>query len=203
MRLSNSVLAAIIFIMTSASTSHTNELAENSPAKLAIDGNIAAIIAFSDFDPKGVGDAKAYKWLVVAQDFGHRHADDAIADLMEISSLRYDDDGLVVGEIHYDLGVAYLTGADGLPKDFNKARMNLRASLPSLGYVTRDIEADRNRLAGEARSIFDAFFPPQTERTEPKCPPNRAEPRGSQTGAHDFLTHCRRPSSRDHGFARR
>ena len=126
-------------------------------------------MAFSDQNAKGEGDGKAYKWLVVARDFGYRRADRAIADLLEISSLRYDDDSLVVGHIHYELGLAYLTGADGLPMDFKKAERNLRASLPGMSCVDYDVEADRSQLTGKARKIFDSVFP-RIERQKPTTP---------------------------------
>jgi len=164
MRSLSSFLPAILVIIAVLPTAFANELADYSPARLAKDGNIAAIMAFSDKDPKGEGDAKAYKWLVVTRDYGYRRADSAIADLLAISSLRYDDGDLVVGQIHYELGLAYLTGSDGLPKDFRKAQENLRASLPSIYDVTNEIEADREHLTGEARSIFNSVFPPRKTR---------------------------------------
>jgi hypothetical protein len=150
--------------MAALPASFANGLGGPSPAQLAKDGNIAAIMAFSDQNPKGEGDAKAYKWLVVARDYGYRRADTAMADLLEISSLRYDDDSLVVSQIHYELGLAYLTGSDGLPKDFKKAQRNLRASLPGIYDVTVDIASDREQLAGEARAVFDSVFPPRRAR---------------------------------------
>src|SRR5678816_3347524 len=62
------------------------------------------------------GDETAYKWLLVASDFGHKTAGKAADDMLEWSSMRYDDGALLQGLIHLELGQAYLSGADGLPK---------------------------------------------------------------------------------------
>ncbi|MBA4867197.1 hypothetical protein H1V43_39145 [Streptomyces sp. PSKA54] len=71
-------------------------------------------------------DELAYKLLSVAADFGHAEADDLIEDLLECSSLRYDDDRFVQGNAHFELGLAYLMGADGLPADPDKSRAHLK-----------------------------------------------------------------------------
>src|SRR6478609_6241780 len=65
----------------------------------------------------GEGDQLAYKWLLVAEDFGHEKAGKAADDMLEWSSFRYDDGALLRGLIALELGQAYLSGADGLPKD--------------------------------------------------------------------------------------
>jgi hypothetical protein len=57
------------------------------------------------------GDELAYKWLLVAGDFGHKKAAKAADDMLEWSSMRYDDGALLHGLIHLELGQAYLSGA--------------------------------------------------------------------------------------------
>jgi hypothetical protein len=67
----------------------------------------------------------AYKWLCVAYDFGHEKAASAIEDVLEVSNLRYDDDGFEVAAAHWEHGVAYLEGKDALPCDLVRAREHL------------------------------------------------------------------------------
>ncbi|MEV0028221.1 hypothetical protein [Nocardia sp. NPDC050793] len=73
-------------------------------------------------------DELAYKLLNVAADFGHSEAEDLIDDLLCGSSLVYDDDRFVQGNAHFELGLAYLMGADGLPADLDKGRAHLEKS---------------------------------------------------------------------------
>jgi hypothetical protein len=70
-------------------------------------------------------DELAYKLLNVAADFGHTEAADWMDDLLGGSSLRYDDDRFMQGNAHFELGLAYLRGADGLPSDVGKGRAHL------------------------------------------------------------------------------
>jgi hypothetical protein len=130
-------------------------------AAMARQGDVEGLMALADFDPEGDGDGLAYKWLCVASDFGHSAADEAIVDLMEGSSLRFDDDRFATGNAHFELGVAYLAGGNGLPVDLEKGRRHLETAVES-HYPFSVEEADgliaaaRTRLAGEARTVFDA-----------------------------------------------
>ena len=45
------------------------------------------------------GDETAYKWLLVAADFGHKKAASSADDMLEWSSMRYDDGALLQGLI--------------------------------------------------------------------------------------------------------
>ncbi|WP_067833934.1 hypothetical protein [Nocardia lijiangensis] len=73
-------------------------------------------------------DELVYKLLSVAVDFGHTEAEDLIEDLLFGSSLANDDDRFVQGNAHFELGLAYLMGADGLPADLDKGRAHLEKS---------------------------------------------------------------------------
>jgi hypothetical protein len=109
-------------------------------------------------------DARAYKWLVVALDFGHARAEDMIADLYEGTSLRFDDDQFVAGETHLDLGVAYLLGTDGFAKDLTKAREHLEQAdecgFPASVQGGEEMLAEiRAKLPPDALAVFDAIYP--------------------------------------------
>ena len=68
--------------------------------RLAQAGDLDALLARMDDVPEEDRDEAAYKWLNVAVDFGHAEADERIADLMEGSSLRFDDDQFLTGNVH-------------------------------------------------------------------------------------------------------
>ncbi|MFC4040463.1 hypothetical protein ACFO1B_18680 [Dactylosporangium siamense] len=132
---------------------------------LARAGDLEPILHLCDLD--GHGDLLAYKWLTVAADFGHDDADDLIDDVLQVTSLRYDDDSSLTGEVHFELGVAYLTGGDGLPVDPELARRHLTAAADArypAGIQGGDelVEAARAALTGGDRPLFDAIYPPAT-----------------------------------------
>jgi hypothetical protein len=128
-------------------------------ADLARKGNLDAIMALSNNSPGSWEDAQAYKWLVAAEDFGHKGATAKIADLLEISSLRYDDGNMLTGHMHYELALAYLTGGDDLPLDLAKARKNLALSLEGIQNIELDFASDRKKLSGDALRVFDELIP--------------------------------------------
>ena len=128
-------------------------------ADLARKGDLDAIMSLSNNSPGGWEDAQAYKWLVAAEDFGHKGATAKIADLLEISSLRYDDGNMLTGHMHYELALAYLTGGDGLPLDLAKARKNLALSLDGIQNIDLDFASDRQKLGGDALRVFDEEIP--------------------------------------------
>ena len=135
--------------------------------KLAQAGDLDALLARMDDVPEEDRDEAAYKWLNVAVDFGHGEADERIADLMEGSSLRFDDDQFLTGNAHWELGLAYLTGGDSLPCDLVKAATHLEAAR-DCGYPMSIEEGDemifdaRKQLSGNARATFDAVYPEPT-----------------------------------------
>lgn len=92
---------------------------------LARDGDVAGLLELAYDDPAGDPDEMAYKWLNVAADFGHDEAEDMV-DAFHQGPLHADDDNLVSGHAHFELAVAYLTGRDGLPVDFGKARGHVK-----------------------------------------------------------------------------
>lgn len=97
--------------------------------QLARDGELEAVSGLLDSGGKDEDlDELAYKLFWVASDFGHEEAEDLIDDLLEASSLRYDDDQFVQGNAHFELALAYLRGSDGLPADPGKAREHLGAA---------------------------------------------------------------------------
>jgi hypothetical protein len=132
-------------------------------AALAMRGDINVLFGLMDGVAESERDALAYKWLSVASDFGHTDADDMMDDLQEASSLRYDDDQLETGNAHWELGLAYLTGTDGLPRDLDKARSQL-ASARERNYPMSVQESDqmmtkaRARLAPDALTVFDGVY---------------------------------------------
>ncbi len=128
-------------------------------ADLARKGDLDALMALSNNSPGGWEDAQAYKWLVAAEDFGHTGARARISDLLEISSLRYDDGNMLTGHMHYELAMAYLTGEDGLPLDLAKARKNLALSLEGVQNIDLDFASDRQKLHGDALRVYDEEIP--------------------------------------------
>jgi hypothetical protein len=121
-------------------------------------------------------DGLAYKWLLVAGDFGHADADEAADDMLETSSFRYDDDHMMQGLVHLELGEAYLAGGDGLAVDLEKARAHLQIAKQLEVHETTDVgkgfPALRKKLSAAAREVFDSVF----GATKPSKPP---VPKGS------------------------
>lgn len=136
--------------------------------ELARKGDLDALLELAYADVEGEddtaeADARAYKWLVVALDLGHARAEDLIADLVEGTSLRFDDDQFIAGETHLDLGVAYLLGTDGLAKDLTKARDHLEQAdecgFPASVQGGEEMLAQiRGKLPADALAVFDAVY---------------------------------------------
>jgi hypothetical protein len=107
--------------------------------------------------------ALAYKWLCIAADHGHDEADDMIEDLLNGSMLAYDDDRVVVGSIHFELGLAYLRGAEGLPADHELGRGHLEeareAHWPWTAQGADEVIGEaRGTLDAEQCAVFDAVY---------------------------------------------
>jgi hypothetical protein len=79
-------------------------------------------------------DELLYKLASVAADFGHTEADDLIEDLLNATSLRVDDDLATQANAHFELGLAYLMGADGLPADLDKANPTSESHMSTGGH---------------------------------------------------------------------
>lgn len=114
-------------------------------------------------------DALAYKWLCIAGDHGHDEADAMIEDLLNASMLAYDDDRVVVGSTHFELGLAYLRGADGLPADHDLGRGHLESAQEAHWPWTAQgadelVEQERRTLDPAARAVFDAVYPDRAAR---------------------------------------
>jgi hypothetical protein len=117
-------------------------------AKAAIAGDLAVLGKLVD------GERDTYRWFAVASDFGHADADERLAEMREQIG---DDDKL--GETHFELGVGYLTGSEGLPVDHDKARSQL-ASAKERGFTgdASALQRVRGRLKGDALAVFDAVY---------------------------------------------
>jgi hypothetical protein len=139
-------------------------------APLALAGDVDAILEL--FDDAGEGDADEadvllYFWLEVASDFGKsraaRKAERALEDLLESSSLRHDDGQEVTGNVHWDLGLAYLTASDHLPRDDKRALNQLKmARERNFPWTTQGaeklIKTTRKALDPAARLVFDKVY---------------------------------------------
>ncbi|HEY1552304.1 MAG TPA: hypothetical protein VGG28_30970, partial [Kofleriaceae bacterium] len=117
-------------------------------AKAAIAGDLAVLGKLVS------GDRDTYRWFAVASDFGHADADERLAELREQIG---DDDKL--GETHFELGIGYLTGSDGMPVDHDKARSQL-ASAKERGFTgdASALQRARGRLNADALVVFDAVY---------------------------------------------
>jgi hypothetical protein len=127
-----------------AATSH--EPSER--AKAAIAGDLAVLGKLVD------SERETYRWFSVASDFGHADADERLAELRE----AFGDDHRL-GEIHFELGLGYLTGSDGLPVDHDKARSQL-ASAKERDFTddASTLQRARGRLKGDELAVFDAVY---------------------------------------------
>ena len=96
-------------------------------------------------------DRLAYKWMCAASDFGHEEADEHLGDLLEVTSLRYDDDGYQVASAHWELALAYAAGEEGLPLDLALADKHLTEAL-----TYHDVETVSG-LAGSRDSALAAL----------------------------------------------
>lgn len=137
-------------------------------SEMARRGELDALAALADNDPKKNNDALAYKWLEAAADYGHFRAEVLVKHLRDNSSLRYDDDELVVGWMHHELGLAYLSGCDGLPEHPQFARRHLALGRDGVLGTQHDLDDDRRNLSAAARKVFDEIHPPAAGKTGPR-----------------------------------
>jgi hypothetical protein len=127
-------------------------------------------------DDEGGGSAETdeamYKWLLVAADFGNENALEMAGDLLETSTLRYDDGGMVAGLIHLELGQHYLCGVAPIPVDHEKASGHLAQARKLEVHRTTDVgksfDAFRRKLGVDALALFDSFFGGKKRKSAPK-----------------------------------
>jgi hypothetical protein len=130
---------------------------------LARAGKLDALFGLMDLDSSTNNDRNAYKWLTAASDFGHEDADDMIGDVMEVSSMRYDDDQFEAAAAHWELAAAYLEGADGLQLDLELAKQHLDTAftyhdLEGISSGTNETylaEPLLARLSGDAKALLE------------------------------------------------
>jgi len=135
------------------------------PVRDARAGNIDALFALADDDaPDNAGAFEAYKWLCAAADFGHAKAALRARDVLE-TSLYADDGGLLQGDAHAELGLHYLEGAEGLPKDLSRARDHLQfCTKVGTDLASHATPKLRKRLADDARAVLDSFVKAKPKR---------------------------------------
>jgi hypothetical protein len=95
-------------------------------------------------------------WFLVAKDYGHIQAQQEIDDLLEVTVLRYDDDGFALGQAHYALLLAYLRGDHGLTPDTQKAAAHAEL-ICAVFNTNQDIPSDAQSLPPEKRALFQRF----------------------------------------------
>lgn len=131
--------------------------ASKSPAKDARNGNLDSLYSIMDCNSLTTNDRDAYKWLWAAKDFSSKKVDLIISDLIEVSSLRHDDDGYERALAHWELAIDYLEGGEGLPIDFEYAKKHLR--IASRHIDLKDLAQHViPRLTNEARTTLEVNF---------------------------------------------
>lgn len=121
-------------------------------------------------DESAEGDDLAYKWLLISSDFGHKKAGEAADDMLESSSLRYDDGQMRIGLIHLEIAEQYLSGKEILPANIAHAKRHLaiakKLEVHKTTNVAKDFNAIRRRLPTEAQVVFNSFFPPTKNKAK-------------------------------------
>ena len=132
--------------------------ASRDPARDARAGNVEALRAMADNNARTANDAIAYKWLCVAVDHGHERAARAAADVLEQTSLRYDDDHVIQAQTHWELACSYFDGSEGLAQNNVRAAEHVRTAADLLGDRFEKVckpEALAARLPPAARTALD------------------------------------------------
>ena len=129
-------------------------------AELAREGNIAELLeTINEESPDNV-EVMTYAWLLVVEDYGYPEAQRMIDNLLASGTLLNEDGGSILGAVHHELAIAYLTGQDGLPVDYGRARRHLH-QMTDLGFPTRlpdsaELVAEsRARLTPAALQVFN------------------------------------------------
>ena len=117
----------------------------------AREGNLQALYNLSFSQPR-----EAYKWLLVAYDFGHKKAAQDMADLEECNSeFKYDDDGITMMGIHFELAESYLRGLNGLPINLKRARKYLEQFLDGPHSTLADLDPLLKHLNADAKMMVE------------------------------------------------
>lgn len=126
---------SVTFLVDAQSPSHKekSEVHVNKHlAALAKKGDVDSILQLANSNTEVEHDRLTYKWLLLAKDFGHANADDAMSEFLEFSTLRYDDEQIEKATAQCELGLDYLAGRAGVPHSKDLAVRHLRESLPLL-----------------------------------------------------------------------
>ncbi len=135
--------------------------ARKSLVELALQGDADKLYAL--IEPGGTNDLEIYKWLHVARDLGGEDADELIGDMLELTSLRYDDSRAERAAAHWQLAVHYLEGSGGLPLDLQFAKRHLKeafqyndlSSINACTGLSLSAEPVLARLGREARTLLE------------------------------------------------
>ncbi len=125
----------------------------------AREGRVEELFALARESPE-----RAYRWLLVAKDFGHEEAEDYLALIEEAyDEFKYDDDASTEMSIHLALTEAYLRGLEGLPVDALLALAHFEAFLdgphPSLADArARHVEPLLARLDPASRAQLETAW---------------------------------------------
>jgi TPR repeat protein len=122
-------------------------------------GDIATIRALFRTTNNVEADGDAYRWLLVAADYGHAAGETSAREMLSTSLLR--DDPEIAGLAHLDLGEWYLTGKNGLPRDLERGRKHLERAkeLVDLELAVDSFSSSRKKLPPDAAAVLDAIFP--------------------------------------------
>ena len=144
-------------------------------------GKLDKILALAGFDLESTAETAseaeddaaltAFKWLLVAEDFGH-DVDDQLEMLRDGTALHYDSDQLVEASIYFALGIDYLRGEGGLAVSHATAASHF-ATANELGVtkatdLVQQFARIRAQLTDDERAVFDAMFPEKQPRAAAK-----------------------------------
>jgi hypothetical protein len=137
--------------------------------KAAKAGKVAQLLKLAEAAHDG--NQVAYKWLLIAADFGH-DTNAQLDALLELPPFQYDDEQSIEALIHYEIGLAYLQGKDGLALDLvgAKAHLEFARELKVHAELHPTFAALRRTLKADALGVFNAIFAPPkaAARAKPK-----------------------------------
>ncbi|MGX2998797.1 hypothetical protein JNUCC64_31775 [Streptomyces sp. JNUCC 64] len=117
--------------------------------------------------PGEVLEALGYRLLLVAADSGNAEAGELVEGVLANSPLfRHDDDRSARGDAHFELGLAYLRGSDGLPVDPGRGVTHLETARacrwPGSGPEGEALfAAARALLTAPQLTLFDRVYRPR------------------------------------------
>lgn len=119
-------------------------------------GNLEVLFNLMDCDVNNNNDRDAYKWLWVARDLSCKKIDALIDDILEVSSLRYDDNNDTKANVHCKLALAYLNGDGGFPIDLYLAEEHLKMASEYIDlrdFITQVI----SNFKGQERKLLETY----------------------------------------------